>query len=89
MLVQCEVVLSRPGGDLSAHGDDVLAAVFVSNNEGAHNIARVSSHGARVGTDGRSHLMAFLFQDVWTEEVISAILAALRFVIAFCLLLTI
>ena len=34
-------------------------------------------------------LMAFLFQDVWTEEVISAILAALRFVIAFCLLLMI
>ena len=34
-------------------------------------------------------LMALLFQDVWTEEVISAILAAFRFVIAFCLLLTI
>ena len=41
---------------MSAHGDDDLADVFVSNNERAHNIARVSSHGARVGTDGRSDL---------------------------------
>ena len=56
MLVQCGVVLSPPDGDLSAHGDDDLADVSVSNNEGAHNIARVSSHGARVGTDGRSDL---------------------------------
>ena len=49
-------MLSPPGGDLSAHGDDDLADVSVSNHEGAHNIARVSSHGARVGTDGRSDL---------------------------------
>ena len=78
MLVQCGVVLSPPDGDLSAHGDDDLADVSVSNNEGAHNIARASSHGARVGTDGRSDLGGVFVQDVWTEEVISVILAALR-----------